>query len=214
MAYPSRFTQGLLDIELLRTIADALPDVGLRPEDIAEVYLTHLHHDHVGGVADLPAAVLRGDAREWVEGTGKAGRFSGYEPEPYEGRTFAPLLFDDGPVGPIPRSADIFGDGTFIALPAPGHTEGHVMYLVHQPEGSWLYTGDAAWVDGNWKGGPVPKGYLARNLIETDWRQGVEALAAIRWFADQGVEVISGHEPENVRRYDTWPGEMRRAGAE
>jgi len=204
-SYPSRFVRRLLDLQMHRTIADGLPEAGLAPEDIAEVYVTHLHHDHVGGVEDLPNAVLRGDAREWVEGRGKVGALSGYEPEPYADRTFAPVLFDDGPVGPVPRSADVFGDGTLIALPAPGHTLGHVMYLVNQPEGSWLFAGDAAWVDANWEDGPRPKGWTARTLVEADWKRGVEALAALRWFADRGVIVVSGHEPANVERLSPWP---------
>ena len=202
--YPKKFTRNLLDVKLERTIADALPEVGLTPEDIAEVYVTHLHHDHIGGVEDLPAAVIRGDAREWVDAQ-DGGLLSGYEPEPYLDRTFAPVLFDDGPVGPVPRSGDLFGDGTVIALPAPGHTHGHVMYLVHQPEGSWLFTGDAAWVDANWQEGPRPKGWSARNLLEVDWKQGVEALAAIHWFAERGVVVVSGHEPANMERFSGWP---------
>jgi glyoxylase-like metal-dependent hydrolase (beta-lactamase superfamily II) len=206
-SYPSKFVRRLLDVRLERTIADALPDVGLAPEEVAEVYVTHLHHDHIGGVEDLPHAVIRGDAREWVEAQ-SGGGLSGYQPEPYLGRAFAPLLFDDGPVGPIPRSGDLFGDGSVLALPAPGHTHGHVMYLVNQPEGSWLFTGDAAWVDGNWVDGPRPKGWASRTLTEVDWKQGVEALAAIRWFADRGVVVVSGHEPANVERFDGWPAPL------
>ena len=82
------------------------------------------------------------------------------------------------------------------------------MYLVHQPQGSWLFAGDAAWVDANWEDGVRPKGWTARTLLEADWKQGLEALAAIRWFADQGVVVVSGHEPRNVERFGGWPAPL------
>jgi N-acyl homoserine lactone hydrolase len=203
--YPSKFTSNLLDIQEVRPMVDALADVGLAAGDIRQVFVTHLHHDHAGGIADLPGAVVRADGAEWSAAQ-KHKSMSGYEPEPYLGHAFAPVVFDGGAVGPIPRSHDVFGDGSLVALPAPGHTRGHTMYLVNLASGSWLFTGDSAWVDANWIGdSPVPKGWLARSLVEDDWKRGVEALYAIQWFAQQdGVTVVSGHEPANLERL-RWP---------
>ena len=44
------------------------------------------------------------------------------------------------PLGP---ALDIFGDGSFWAVSTPGHTEGHVSYLVNGKEDLFLIVGDA-----------------------------------------------------------------------
>jgi len=203
--YPPPLNARLLDIDDVVPLVDVLSDVGLSADDIDQAFLTHLHIDHAGGLADLPGVTVRGAREEWEAGS-ELRPLSGYAPQPYLGHRFEPLVFDDGPVGPFAHTADVFGDGSLVALPAPGHTAGHTMYLVNLPEHSWLFTGDAAWIDANWIDGPRPKGFLARTVVEDSWKLGVGALWRIHWFAQQlGVTVVSGHEPANLERLAPWP---------
>ena len=81
-----------------------------------------------------------------------------------------------------------------------------MMVLFNLPTGSWLYMGDAAWVDLNWQT-PTPKGMLARALVEHDWQQGRDVLwrvhAGATW--EEAPEIIAGHEPTNLQRLPRWP---------
>ncbi len=203
--YPGRSVARLLDLRMERPLVDVLPDLGLVPADIRRIYLTHLHHDHVGGAADLPGATLVLDEREWLAGQ-RGTLTNGYDPAPYLGRKPVFITWA-GPYGPFPRHQDVYGDGSLVALDAPGHTPGEVCWLVNRPTRSYLLTGDAAWVDANWER-PAPVGYLPSKLLVDDWRQQYEQLWRIHAWVERHpeIQVISGHEPANLTRLPAWPG--------
>lgn len=202
--YPGRLPARLLGLHVTRPAADALDDLGYAPEDVWHVVLTHGHMDHVGGVEDFPAAELHADGDEWAA-CKHSHRTQGYIPAPYLHRDAISVDWEDVPYGPFPRHADLFGDGSVVLLPAPGHTVGSLMVLINLAGGSVLYTGDAAWVDENWRD-PAPKGWLARAVIERDWKLGMDAMWRVNAWTRRNPElrVIAGHEPANLR-LAAWP---------
>ena len=116
-----------------------LKAAGYSPEQIDEVYITHLHPDHVGGLladgkAAFPNAIVRFDQRDadyWLSAE-RLAQASGDEKSGFQGPQAAvkPYL-DAGRLKPFSGGAD----GVELvpgvrALPAPGHTPGHTVYLV------------------------------------------------------------------------------------
>lgn len=201
---PGKLMTNLLDLEMGTPIADALADMGKAPEDVKHVFLTHLHTDHAAGVEDLPEAQIWTNEPGW-EHAQKRRLVHAMDPRAYEGRT--PVFFEDqGKLGPFPSHHDLFGDGSIIALPTPGHTAGHTSFLVNLREGSWLLTGDASWFAAGWQG-PTAKGWLARGLLEQDWKQNHDSLWRIKRFAEahDDVRVVAGHEPSSVQDLPFWP---------
>ena len=55
---------------ILRSPVEALVPFGLRPEDVNEVIVTHLHYDHAGGLHLFPNARLHLQAAEMAYATG------------------------------------------------------------------------------------------------------------------------------------------------
>jgi glyoxylase-like metal-dependent hydrolase (beta-lactamase superfamily II) len=133
------------------TVIAALARIGIGPEDLATIVVTHIHLDHAGGVGDLAAAFPRAEVV-----VHEAGARHLADPERLLAsarRVFGSVLDDVfgvlrptdpnriralGPTG----SVDL-GDGRRLdAFHAPGHARHH-LGLVDSLTGD-LYVGDAA----------------------------------------------------------------------
>lgn len=120
-------------------------DVGTRIQEkgiaLKGVFITHLHMDHISGLQHLPkdlALVIGKDEPHYSFGPlfyqdNLAGVETLYEIDFASGHDLRPL-------GPC---VDVFGDGSFWAIPTPGHRKGHVSFLVNGREQAVLLTGDA-----------------------------------------------------------------------
>lgn len=111
---------------------------GIDPASVRWVVLSHLHTDHVGGVGAFTGAEVIVSRVEWERAQGWPGRLRGYVPGHWP--LAEPTLVDlDGPpVGPFSGSYDVAGDGTLMAVPAPGHTPGHLALVVRGDSGIFL----------------------------------------------------------------------------
>src|SRR3954447_13019495 len=121
----------------------ALRDAGKAIGDVTTILLTHWHADHCGGAADLHR---RSGARV-VAHTLDTPVVSGTRPPALNllQRVMARVT---GDVEPVPVDEQLSGDGPFsvpgfVAIHTPGHTAGHVSYLLDR-DGGVLFTGDAA----------------------------------------------------------------------
>ena len=204
--YPGRTASRAMDLEMGVPLVDRLGELGLTPADLQGVLVTHLHHDHAGGLEDLPEVPIWVHEREWYAGADH--RTLGYHPAPYADRAPHLVTFAGTTgIGPFPHALDLFGDQTVYLIEAPGHTTGELLVLVQRPEHAYLFTGDAAWVDANWQR-PRPVGYLPATLLSWDWRRGWDQLWRIHHWAARDPDhltVISGHEPANLDRLPAWP---------
>lgn len=109
---------------------------GLTPEQVTDVVLTHAHHDHaINWVLFSEARVWIGAAEmDWVVG------------EPW-GRTPVPELYVRELKGsrqfcPVRAGQEVLPG--LVAYGAPGHTPGHLMFVLSGRERDVIFTGDAA----------------------------------------------------------------------
>jgi len=119
--------------------------LGIAPRDIRWVVLSHLHTDHVGGLAAFRAAEVFVTRREWERAAGLRGKVRGYLPQYWPAGVQPRLLdLDTGGFGPFSGSHDLAGDGTLVIVATPGHTPGHASLLVRHENTSGLLGGDLA----------------------------------------------------------------------
>jgi glyoxylase-like metal-dependent hydrolase (beta-lactamase superfamily II) len=118
---------------------------GTSPEEVRWVVLSHLHTDHVGGLAPLAGSEVLVSETEWELARGVAGRVRGYLPQ-YWPRGLQPtrLELDRDSFGPFPASHALVEDESLVVVSTPGHTRGHVSLLVRREEGDVLLGGDLA----------------------------------------------------------------------
>jgi N-acyl homoserine lactone hydrolase len=124
-----------------KTLAAQLTELGVKPDDVKYVAVSHTHPDHIGNVEEFPKAMLlvQKAEYEWPDANGK------------------PRFNTAHPVTKLEGDYDVFGDGSATIISTPGHTPGHQSLLVKLPKtGARLLTGDAVHFQSNWEGRIVP----------------------------------------------------------
>ncbi len=172
---------------ITRPVDEGLRAIGIAPEAIADVVLTHLHYDHAGSLALFPGARFHIQERELAFATGKAMR---------HGHVRAP--FDVEPVADMVRllfgERLVFHDGDAPLAPGlvlralPGHSAGLQGLEVTTARGPVILASDAC--------------HLYANLVRTmpfpivvDVPAYLDALARLRALAPGLGHIIPGHDP-------------------
>jgi len=150
------------------------------------VFLTHIHLDHILGLTDLhpstPVYVGPGDAQlrslmhAFSQGT--TDRLLGGQEKLLE------LQFDGSGI------LDVFNDGSFFAIHAPGHTPGTTVYIANTTAGVQVLLGDVSHTRWGWDN-QVEPGTYSHNQA-----QSATSLARIKHVTDklQNSTVHPGHQ--------------------
>ncbi len=145
-----------------------LAALGLRPEDIDAIVISHTHPDHVGNLraADggkaFPRATVFAPRADWQFFVSSDPDLS-YMPVPEDfRRRFGAAIKDS--VAPYARDVELYDAGSEIVpglttLTAAGHTPGMANFLVHSGDAQLLLTADLAYhpvvnIDHGWLPGP------------------------------------------------------------
>jgi len=124
-----------------KTLASQLDELGVKPDDIKAMAVSHTHPDHIGNVEMFPNTMLYVQKAE-------------YE---WPGADNKPRFKPEHPVTLLEGDRDVFGDGTLVILSTPGHTPGHQSLLVKLPRtGEIVLSGDAVHFKSNWDNRRVP----------------------------------------------------------
>ncbi len=148
------------------TVAAQLADAGVPLTDISRIVLTHAHWDHVSGIPDLPGVQIMTSQEEatFIESDDPmAALIHGFPDLP-----IAPLNYREGAYLGFPNSFDVFGDGSVVMVPAPGHTPGSTITFIHTEDGKhYALVGDLVWQ----KEGielPAERPWVSRMLVDKD----------------------------------------------
>lgn len=154
-AFPGGQDKAGLHFRVPRTLASQLSTLGLQPDDITYVGLSHLHADHSGNAPLFPHATFLVSPAElaWASQT----------PPPEGVLTDRVAAVQAAKITPVPGDLDVFGDGTVQMISTPGHTPGHhALMLKMRHAGVVLLSGDVAHFQVNYDRGLVPTGNVNR----------------------------------------------------
>ena len=121
---------------------DHLKAAGYAPEQVDDIYLTHMHPDHVFGLADgdrraFPNAVVHADAHELPQWQAAAARGN---------PTARAIVAKVAPYIAAQRFETFDGDTRFspelTAVASRGHTEGHSFYVIESRGQRMRFWGD------------------------------------------------------------------------
>lgn len=174
-----------------KTLESQLAQLGLKPEDVHYVGLSHLHFDHAGNIGLFAKSTFIIPASELAAARSRPTPF-GVDPA-----QIAPL--DQATVISTDEDYDIFGDGTVTTLKTPGHTPGHRSLVVKLPKsGVVLITGDLYHTRQNYQKGLVPRINDRPNTLSS-----MDRFARIK--ANMNARVVIQHAPEDYASMPAFP---------
>lgn len=108
---------------------------GLKAADVSKVVFSHLHFDHIGGIAHVPQAELLVSKEAWQRLDAPSPERDWILREHIElpGAKWRPIEFEptgDPLLAPFGVACDCMGDGSMMLLPTPGHSPGSMSMLV------------------------------------------------------------------------------------
>lgn len=182
-------TRTRFDIAPDHALVPALAQRGFAPGDFDRVLLTHLHGDHVGGLAAFDQRRVWVARAEWAPVAHFPGRLLRFLTAPVP-RGFVPRVFDfEGPaVHGFPGSWPMTPDGSILALPTPGHSPGHTSFLVRRTEGDVLLAGDVTY-DLRALEAQRDQGFIA------DVPRHHDTLPRVLSLVKTGVAYLPSHDP-------------------
>ena len=161
-------------------IAAQIRALGFRPEDVAEVALSHLHFDHAGGAGAFPHAQFVVQRREWE--ARQAADVDDHYPDPASRLDPSRLRLLDGDTEWAPG---------LTLLATPGHTPGHQSLAVHLPGVRLLFTADAVY-----RASLFDPEHIGAAADPDAARKSVARLKAL---AGEGYRPIFSHDPDQWR---------------
>lgn len=178
---------------ITRPIEDGLRALGIEPDEVEDVLITHMHYDHAGNRDLFPKARYHLQDREMAYCTGRCmcHRVLNRPFEPADVARMVHRVFD----GKVQ-----FHDGDAQITPGlslhlvGGHTDGLQAVRVRTAQGWMVLASDASHLYANMnQRRPFPAVFHVGDMME-----GFSRLHAL---ADRPELVIPGHDPEVLKRF-------------
>lgn len=183
-----------------------LAKVGVRPEEVDHVLLTHAHYDHMDNLKAFPNAQFIIQEKEilgWVwamtrEKKYRAPHMALKSQNIYDALRLIEqgrMTLADGPVKDVLPNIDL--------VPAyDGHTFGSQIVVIHNPDGVWENIGDLAYVRENFTGIGQDGVYVPVGLAVGSPYNITKSLDEILQIAGGDLNrVVIGHETDNWTRF-------------
>ena len=176
--FPERFYRWMTPIALPENqrLVTQLDSLGLRPQDIDGVIISHFHADHIGCLRDFPRAVHVASqaAYSQVTGLSRIGALlqaflPALLPVDFSRRCrfleTMPVVALPPELQPFGHGHDILGDGSLLAVPLHGHSHQQFGLLLRRADGRIvLLAADACWSLKALQEGRVPT-WLAQRIF-------------------------------------------------
>jgi len=167
-----------------RTLASQLASIGVKPDDITYLAISHTHGDHIGNAKAFAKSkiLMQKLEHEFAMNT---------TPKPFNNDQNFDLLSGD---------RDVFGDGSLTIISTPGHTPGHQSLLVKLPKtGALILTGDLVHFQYMWDHKIVP----TFNFNKEQSLASIERV--VKLVAEHKAQLWIGHDKDITAKVNRAP---------
>jgi len=188
---------GTITAFMKKPLAESLKEIGVAPADIKHFAMSHGHGDHSGNANLFTASTLYIQRAEYAAVFGSEPQKFGFIPANFEKIRSNPAMIING-------DYDVFGDGSVVIKPAPGHTPGHQVLLVRLPKtGPVLLSGDMVHLQYSWNYRVVPS-------FNFDVQQSMQTIDSMKAFAAQsGAQLWINHDLEQHAKIPKAPASVQ-----
>ena len=183
-----------------QTLSAGLGRIGYAAADVKTAVVSHLHQDHIGGLAELGQADIVVSRAEWDTLSNPLPEMRGLMARHIDlpglrWRRIEPEPTNDSGLAPFRSGHDLLGDGSLVLLPTPGHTPGSMSMLVRQPgRPPLMMVGDLTYDAHLLETGHVPGVGSRRRLRETT------AMVNTMRQRYPGLVILPAHDPGAASR--------------
>ncbi len=167
---------------------EQIKTLGITPRDIKAVIISHGHLDHAGSIESfrgtgVPIYFQKAEMAEIRKAIDARNKGTAYILDDFK-------YVSELNIREIEGMFDLFGDKTVIAIPTPGHTQGHQSLYVKPSKGKpFIYAADALYtLEGLEK--MIPPGLAfdePLTMLNVSW---------LRFINDAGnIEIVPSHDP-------------------
>ena len=176
--------RGTITAFMRKPLVESLKEIGVAPADIRHFAISHAHGDHSGNANLFTNATLYVQRAEYAAMFGPEPVKYGFLSTNYEKLKSGPTMMLDG-------DHDVFGDGSVVIKPAPGHTPGHQVLVVRLPRtGPVMLSGDMVHLVYSWENRVVPS-------FNFDVAQSGRTIDAMKEYtARTGAQLWINHDME------------------
>lgn len=187
--------------------------LGIEPEDVKYIIISHFHADHIAALNDFPNCkyIYLKNGYDHVKNLKgfkalKNGYLKGLLPDNFEERSIAidtdKSDFSIEPVRPFEKTFDYFGDGSLLFIPLEGHYKGHLGLLTHNHDNEkYFLIADSCWLSKSFRENITPSPIAS--IIMDDPKSYKETLYKIHKFHkdNKKVSIMPSHCSEVYAKY-------------
>lgn len=167
-----------------KTLKGQLESLGVKPDDLTYVAISHTHGDHIGNLTLFTKSKILMQKLEHESAM----------------HTTPNLFNDNQKFELLSGDRDVFGDGSLTILSTPGHTPGHQSLLVKLPKtGALLLTGDLVHFQYMWDNQVVPP----FNFNKEQSLASINRVA--RLLAEHKAQLWIGHDKDITAKINRAP---------
>ncbi|MFN8374050.1 MAG: N-acyl homoserine lactonase family protein [Anaerolineae bacterium] len=186
-----------MDVKPDDEIGPSMKRMGLSPDDVRWVVMTHMHTDHAGGLHHFPKAEILISRQEYAATRGFGGLVSGYLNQRFPTWLNPRLIdFEARPYENFPQSLPLTKAGDVQLVSTVGHSVGHMSVIAREGDRSYFLAGDTSYTED----------FMLRQVVDgvsPDEHAARQTLRHVFDYTQQHPTVyLPSHDPDSVTRLE------------